>query len=53
VVEIIVHTYIPDFGDAELAVILEHYKINLEDAGVDPMEATIEWSALKSAIYTQ
>jgi hypothetical protein len=45
--------YIPDFGDVELAVILDHYKINLEHAGVDPIEATIEWSALKCAIYTQ
>ena len=43
--------YLTDFGDEQLGVILEHYTTSLKS--IDTNEAVLEWTALKSSLYTR
>lgn len=45
--------YIKDFGDQELQVIMEHYGDVLQSAGVALDEVDSEWTALKTAVYSE
>ena len=40
-----------DFGDNHVNTLIGHYEASLNLAAVDPVEAVLEWTAMKSSLY--
>ena len=42
---------IVDFGEDEVAAITDHFHCLLENGGVDPEQAELEWHRMRNEIY--